>query len=311
MSALFRVALPGGAVRLARGPTPAAPTELLDAGRDVDDLLREVTGAPGAALAAALDGPSGGPVPSGHRLLPPLAGQEVWASGVTFERSRSARNEEAGPVDIYDRVYAAERPELFLKAAPGRTRGPGEAIGIRADSGWDVPEPELALVADAAGRLVAYAVGNDVSSRSIEGENPLYLPQAKIFTGSCAIGPALVPVTDAPPFADLVVSLLIARDGAELFRDEVPLSAMRRSPAELLGWLYQALDFPLGVALLTGTSIVPPAELTLRHGDVVEVAVTGVGSLVTPVREVGSRQPRFLPENRLPTARPDPPQAVR
>jgi 2-dehydro-3-deoxy-D-arabinonate dehydratase len=310
VSALFRLALPGGAVRLARGATPAAPAELLDAGRDVDDLLRQGTGEPGAALAAALDGPSGGPVPDGSRLLPPIAGQEVWASGVTFERSRSARNEEAGPVDIYDRVYAADRPELFLKAAPGRTRGPGEAIGIRADSGWDVPEPELALIADAAGRLVAYSVGNDVSSRSIEGENPLYLPQAKIFTGSCAIGPALVPVTDAPPFADLVVSLTITRERAELFRDQVPLSSMRRSPAELLGWLYQALDFPVGAALLTGTSIVPPAELTLRPGDLVEVAVTGVGSLVNPVAEVGTRRPQFLPANEVPTARRAPTETL-
>jgi 2-dehydro-3-deoxy-D-arabinonate dehydratase len=303
MTALFRLALPDGTVRLARGATPAAPTQLLAAGRDVDDLLRDDGGAPGGALAAALDGPSDGPVPDGSRLLPPVAGQEVWASGVTFERSRSARNEEAGPVDIYDRVYAAERPELFLKAAPGRARGPREAIGIRADSGWDVPEPELALVADAAGRLVGYAVGNDVSSRSIEGENPLYLPQAKVFTGSCAIGPALVPVREAPPFADLVVSLTIARAGAELFRDEVPLSAMRRTPAELLGWLFQALDFPVGVALLTGTSIVPPAELTLRAGDLVEVAVPGVGSLVNPVIEVGTRAPRFREENSVQAGR--------
>jgi len=311
VSALFRLALPGGAVRLARGPTPEAPTELLGAGRDVDDLMADGGGTPGAALAAALAGPADGPVPDGHRLLAPIAGQEVWASGVTFERSRTARNEEAGPVDIYDRVYAAERPELFLKAAPGRARGPGEAIGIRADSGWDVPEPELALLADPAGRLVAYSVADDVSSRSIEGENPLYLPQAKIFTGSCAIGPALVPVGDAPPFGDLVVSLTITRDGGRLFRDEVPLSAMRRSPAELLGWLYQALDFPLGVALLTGTSIVPPAELTLRAGDLVEGAVPGIGSLVTPVHEVGSRQPRVLAENEVTTARGRPTEAVR
>jgi 2-dehydro-3-deoxy-D-arabinonate dehydratase len=310
VSALFRLALPDRSVRLGRGPTADGPTELLPAGRDVDQLLGAATGDPGTPLAAALEGPGDGAVPAGCRLLAPIASQEVWAGGVTFERSRSARNEEAGPVDFYDRVYAAERPELFAKAAPGRTRGPGEAIGIRVDSGWDVPEPELALAADAAGRLVGYSLGNDVSSRSIEGENPLYLPQAKVFTGSCALGPALVPLADAPPFDDLVVSLSIRRGGEELFADEVPLSSMRRSPAELLGWLYQALDFPVGVALLTGTSIVPPAELTLRPGDLVEITVTGVGSLINPVREVGTREPRLLTDNQLPTARRNPTEAL-
>jgi 2-dehydro-3-deoxy-D-arabinonate dehydratase len=211
----------------------------------------------------------------------------VWASGVTFERSREARNEEAGPVDIYDRVYEAVRPELFWKASAGRVRGPGEPVGIRRDSGWDVPEPELALVADAAGRLVALTVGNDMSSRSIEGENPLYLPQAKVFTGCCALGPGLVPVADVPDLGSLVVELGIARDGRAMFSDSVPLSAMRRRPEELLDWLFSALEFPVGVILLTGTSIVPPQELTLREGDQVEIAIPGVGTLRNRVEAVG------------------------
>jgi 2-dehydro-3-deoxy-D-arabinonate dehydratase len=231
-------------------------------------------------------------------VLVPVAGQEVWASGVTFERSRAARNEEAGQVDIYDRVYAAERPELFLKAAPGRARGPGEPVGVRADSGWDVPEPELALVANAAGELVAYTVGNDVSSRSIEGENPLYLPQAKVFTGSCALGPALVPVAEVPSLAELRVRLEIRRGDGEIFRDEVSLAALRRTPAELLGWLFQALEFPVGVVLLTGTSIVPPPELTLAAGDEVRIDVAGVGTLVNPVEVVGTTRPRVVEEVR-------------
>jgi 2-dehydro-3-deoxy-D-arabinonate dehydratase len=289
--ALFRV-LAGDGARLARGTVDGGPEDLVDA-----ELDRVLSG-PADALIGVWGLPSAGPVPPGARVLAPVAGQEVWASGVTFERSREARNEEAGPVDIYDRVYAAERPELFLKAVPGRVRGPGEPIGVRADSGWDVPEPELALVANATGELVAYTVGNDVSSRSIEGENPLYLPQAKVFTGSCALGPALVPVEDVPPLAELSVRLEIRRGDGVVFGDEVSLEALRRSPAELLGWLFQALDFPAGVVLLTGTSIVPPPELTLAAGDVVGITVPGVGSLVNPVEVVGMIRPRVAEEAR-------------
>ena len=293
MSALFRVALPDGSVRLARGEVAHGPERLLPAEVSLDDLLGGADAATGASLAAALGAATDEPVPARTRVLAPVEGQEVWASGVTFERSREARNEEAGAVDIYDRVYEAHRPELFCKATPGRVRGPGEPVGIRADSGWDVPEPELGLVADAAGRLVAVTIGNDMSSRSIEGENPLYLPQAKIFTGSCALGPALVPLADAEPLTDLVVELVITRDGSRLFTDSVPISAMRRGPEELLEWLFSALDFPVGVVLLTGTSIVPPPELTLRAGDVVDITVPGVGTLRNPVEEVGRLVPRL------------------
>jgi 2-dehydro-3-deoxy-D-arabinonate dehydratase len=287
--ALFRVAL-SESVRLARGSVDEGPMELLPEELDIDAVLAS------GDLTGPLTGPAAGPVPAGARVVAPLAGQEVWASGVTFERSRSARNEEAGPVDIYDRVYAAPRPELFCKATPGRVRGPGEPVGIRADSAWNAPEPEVALIADAMGRLVAYSIGNDLSSRSIEGENPLYLPQAKVFTGSCSLGPALVPVAGVPSFDELSVHLKISRAGREIFTDQVSIATMRRGAEELLGWLYQALEFPVGVALLTGTSIVPPPELTLRPGDIVDITVPGLGSLTNPVVEVGLADPRILSE---------------
>jgi 2-dehydro-3-deoxy-D-arabinonate dehydratase len=281
--ALWRLRTAAGE-RLARGPVEAGPAELLPAGVTVDGLLG---GRPGA-LAAALAGPSGAPIPAGAVTAVPVGGQEVWAAGVTFWRSREARMEEATAAapDIYDRVYEAERPELFLKAAPGRSRGPGEPVGIRSDSGWDVPEPELALVIDCRGEIVAYTIGNDLSSRSIEGENPLYLPQAKTYLGSCALGPALVPLAEAPAFEDLEIRMVVARDGGEVFAGSVPLSGMRRRPAELVDWLFRAQEFPVGAVLLTGTSIVPPSGFTLRAGDVVTITVPGLGSLRNPVETV-------------------------
>jgi 2-dehydro-3-deoxy-D-arabinonate dehydratase len=296
MTALYRLALPDGTHRLARGDVATGPAELLPATVSLDDLLADTDAAAGTSLSSALEGSGDGAVPEGSQVLAPVDGQEVWASGVTFERSRQARNEEAGPVDIYDKVYDAVRPELFCKATPGRVRGPRAPVGIRRDSGWDVPEPELGLVADAAGRLVALTVGNDMSSRSIEGENPLYLPQAKIFTGSCALGPALVPLRDVASFDALVIELTIRRGGDVLFTDSVPLSSMRRTPEELLEWLFQALEFPVGVVLLTGTSIVPPQQFTLRAGDIVDIAVPGVGTLTNPVEEIGQTAPRRVSE---------------
>jgi 2-dehydro-3-deoxy-D-arabinonate dehydratase len=281
--ALWRVRTALGE-RLARGPAEAGPEELLPAGLTVDGLL----GGPPDALSAALAGPGDGPLPAGAGRLVPVAGQEVWAAGVTFWRSREARMEEAEAAtpDVYDRVYEAERPELFLKAAPGRSRGPGEPVGIRADSGWDVPEPELAVVADRRGEVVAYTIGNDLSSRSIEGENPLYLPQAKVYLGSCALGPALVPVAEAPAFEELEIHLAVRRDGGEAFAGSVALADMRRSPAELVDWLFRAQEFPVGAVLLTGTAIVPPSDFTLRPGDLVTITVAGLGKLSNPVELV-------------------------
>jgi 2-dehydro-3-deoxy-D-arabinonate dehydratase len=283
--ALWRVRTPAG-VRLARGPAGTGPEELLPAGLSVDGLL---AGRPGA-LDAALAGPGDGPVPAGSVTVVPVEGQEVWAAGVTFWRSRQARMEEAAAAepDVYDRVYEAERPELFPKAAPGRSRGPGEPVGIRADSGWDVPEPELAVVADRHGQVVAYTVGNDLSSRSIEGENPLYLPQAKVYLGSCALGPALVPLAEAPAFDRLEVRVVVLRDGEEAFAGAVALGGMRRRPAELVGWLFRAQEFPVGAVLLTGTAIVPPSGFTLHPGDLVTITVPGVGTLANPVELVGT-----------------------
>jgi 2-dehydro-3-deoxy-D-arabinonate dehydratase len=270
-----------GRPRLARGPADDGPAELLDPGATIDGVL----GDPGA-LAALLDAPAGDPVPDGAQLLAPVGAQPVWAAGVTFLRSRDARLEESSGLDAYDKVYLAERPELFLKALPGTARGPGRPIGVRADSDWDVPEPELALVADRRGQIVAYTIGNDVSSRSIEGENPLYLPQAKLYTGSCALGPCLVPVGEAPEPAGMEITLSIERDGAGLFRDSCSVADMKRSLPELADWLWRGQDLPLGAVLLTGTSIVPPPDLTLRPGDQVTIAITGLGQLSNPVELV-------------------------
>jgi 2-dehydro-3-deoxy-D-arabinonate dehydratase len=219
-------------------------------------------------------------------VLAPAGGQPVWAAGVTFRRSRDARLDESRGLDAYDKVYLAERPELFLKALPGTARGTGQPIGVRADSGWDVPEPELAVVADRRGEIVAYTIADDVSSRSIEGENPLYLPQAKLYRGSCAIGPCLVPVAEAPDPAAMEIALAIERDGTELFADACSVADMKRSLPELVDWLWRGQDLPLGAVLCTGTSIVPPPELALRPGDQVTISISGLGELTNPVELV-------------------------
>jgi 2-dehydro-3-deoxy-D-arabinonate dehydratase len=276
-----------GRPRLARGPAAAGPVELLDERASIDELLG---GRPGA-LRELLDGPAAGPVPDRAPVLAPVGAQPVWAAGVTFRRSRDARLEESGGLDAYDKVYLAERPELFLKALPGTARGPGQPIAVRADSNWDVPEPELVVVADRRGQIVAYTIGDDVSSRSIEGENPLYLPQAKLYRGSCALGPCLVPVGEAPDPASMEIELAIARDGAELYRNSCAIADMKRGLPELVDWLWRGQDLPVGAALLTGTSIVPPPELTLQPGDQVTISITGLGSLHNQV-ELADTSPR-------------------
>src|SRR3954447_4260051 len=271
--ALWRVQTAEGE-RLARGPVDGGPVELLEG--TLDTLLS----------AGTLDAPVTGPGPAGSVVLAPVAGQEVWAAGVTYAASRSARNDESkGTHDFYDLVYDAERPELFFKAAPGRVRGPGGLIGVREDSGWDVPEPELALVISAAGEILGYTIGNDVSSRSIEGENRLYLPQAKVYRGSCALGPCIVPVAEAPE--EFEISLRIARDGEEVFSGSTQTGLLKRTPEELVSWLYRALDLPVGAVLLTGSSVIPAVEFTLRGGDEVRIAITGLGELVNTVEVVG------------------------
>jgi 2-dehydro-3-deoxy-D-arabinonate dehydratase len=277
-----------GEIRLARGDTAQGPQELLGPAMTVASLLAD----PGRPLQDLASLPSSGPVPGSLAILAPLDLQPVWAAGVTFPRSREARREEAvDGGDVYDRVFSASRPELFVKAAAGAAIGPGDQLGIRADSDWDVPEPELGVVAGPDGELQALVLGNDMSSRSIEGANPLYLPQAKVYDRSCGIGPCLVPLSLAPPWQQIRVELRIARAGQTLYHDAMSLATMHREPGELLRWLFNAQSFPHGVALLTGTSLVPPSDFTLRDGDVVTVGAAALGTLENPVVTVGARCP--------------------
>ena len=209
-------------------------------------------------------------------LLAPVEDhQEVWASGVTYLSSRMAREAESQSADVYQKVYAAERPELFFKANGWRVSGDGAAIRVRADSHWDVPEPELVLVLDAGGGIVGYTTGNDVSSRSIEGENPLYLPQAKVYDGGCAMGPAIV-LCDAAHLRDLPISLQILRADEVVFAGQTRSSQIKRGLEELAGWLFRELRQPLGAFLFTGTGIVPGEDFTLRSGDRERIDIDGL-----------------------------------
>ena len=217
------------------------------------------------------------------RALAPIESQEVWAAGVTYKRSLAARAEEAVSADPYERVYAAERPELFFKATASRVRGPGDVINIRSDSTWDVPEPELAVVCNSRMEVVGYTIGNDMSSRSIEGENTLYLPQAKVFDGGCALGPAVALAWDYSP-DDRRITLEIRRAGSVVYAGETSTSAMRRKVPELLEYLGRDQTFAHGCVLLTGTGVVPPQEVTLQDGDEVAIAIDGIGVLTNPVR---------------------------
>ncbi|GAB3389107.1 fumarylacetoacetate hydrolase family protein [Amycolatopsis echigonensis] len=209
---------------------------------------------------------------------------EVWAAGVTYEVSREARMEESGDADVYARVYEAERPELFFKSVGHRVRGPGEPIGVRDDSTWDVPEPELALVCNASGEIVGYTIVDDVSSRSIEGENPLYLPQAKMYRGSCAAGPWIVPAQEIPDPYALGITVTIHRAGGLLWTGETSTARLHRRFADLVSWLYRGDVFPRGAVLATGTSAVPGPDVTLEADDEVTIMIEGLGTLRNPVR---------------------------
>jgi 2-dehydro-3-deoxy-D-arabinonate dehydratase len=191
--------------------------------------------------------------------------------------------EESTQRNVYDIVYDADRPELFLKATPNRVSGPTEPVAIRGDSAWDVPEPEMTLVVNAHGEVVGYTVGNDVSSRTIEGENPLYLPQAKVYSHSAAIGPVIVTVDELPDASNRSIRLQIHRDGLLLYEDESSTSRMHRTFADLVRYLFTCNEFPAGVFLMTGTGIVPPSEFTLQAGDEVQITIEGIGSLQNPV----------------------------
>jgi len=253
--------------------------------------LADLLALPLAEARAVLDAaPPAGPLDV-VGTLPPVDRQEVWAAGVTYQRSREGRKEEsAGAGSLYDLVYSSDRPEIFFKASPWRVVGDGDSVGIRADSAWDVPEAELGLVVNAAGEIFGYTLGNDMSSRSIEGENPLYLPQAKIYDRSCALGPAIVPAWEAGPGPfDLEVE--VRRDGAPAYSGATSTAALARGLDELVGWLYRALRFPAGAVLLTGTGVVPGADFTVRPGDTVVISSPALGTLSNPVVSVGRSAP--------------------
>ena len=216
-----------------------------------------------------------------EQVLPPIGNQEVWAAGVTYLRSRDARMEESedsGAADCYQRVYEADRPELFFKSLAHRVMGHGQTVNIRKDSTWSVPEPELALYINSRGSIQAYTIGNDMSSRSIEGENPLYLPQAKMYEGSAALGPCLYIIAE-PISADTTIQMSITRNNEKLFDDGTSINRMKRSLTELAEWLYKEFDFASGAFLMTGTCVVPPSDFTLNVGDKVDIDIEGIGRL--------------------------------
>jgi 2-dehydro-3-deoxy-D-arabinonate dehydratase len=217
-------------------------------------------------------------------ILAPIDGEtEVWAAGVTYKRSEEARMEESGTPDIYAKVYMAKRPELFFKATPRRVAGPDASIVVRADSTWDVPEPELVLVVNAHAEIIGYTIGNDVSSRSIEGENPLYLPQAKVYAGCCALGPGITPAWEVSDPYNLAIHLSIERRGQIHWKGETSTRELKRRFDELVNYLFMENDFSDGVFLCTGTALVPESPFTLEPADVVQISIDQLGTLRNPV----------------------------
>lgn len=273
---------------LTRHQTEQGPRWALD-GRYLPPAFNLATllAQPRAAMLEMLHRASPAEAATGPLAAPLEAEHEVWAAGVTYLRSREARQAESAAGDVYARVYEAERPELFFKAGGRRVVGPGGVVRVRHDSTWDVPEPEIVLVVNAALEIVGYCAGNDMSSRSIEGENPLYLPQAKIYDGACALGPG-IRLAAAEDLPALPVGLTIRRAGTILFQGATDAAQMKREFAELVGYLGRALTFPQGVLLMTGTGIVPPESFTLRSGDQVEVRV-GDLELVNTVQTTAAR----------------------
>jgi 2-dehydro-3-deoxy-D-arabinonate dehydratase len=245
----------------------------LVAREDLADYLGKVTGTLKAEVSAPTD------------LLPPIGSQEVWAAGVTYFRSRDARMEEsksAGGGDFYDRVYSAPRPELFFKGTAHRVVGTGGKVAIRKDASWSVPEPELVLFISPGGKITGYTIGNDMSSRDIEGENPLYLPQAKVYDRSCALGPCLLVSDQALP-STTEIAIEIRRHGAVAFTGATTLKEMKRKPEGLVEYLYRSSSFPQGCFLLTGTGVVPPDSFTLNLGDEIRITIPPVGTLINVV----------------------------
>jgi 2-dehydro-3-deoxy-D-arabinonate dehydratase len=258
--------------------------------------LSDVLEADDPQAAAASLRPRGDKLPvSSVELLAPIDQQEVWAAGVTYRRSRTARMEESqGAARFYDLVYEAPRPELFFKANPHRVAGPQQPVRIRADAAWNVPEPELAIVLNSRAELVGFTVGNDMSSRDIEGENPLYLPQAKVYDGCCALGPWITLAADMPLAETIGIRMVVRRQGKPAFDGSTTIAQMARTFDDLIAWLVRESSFPMGVVLLTGTGIVPSDDFTLQPGDVVEIDIDGIGTLINPVarREPPQAKPR-------------------
>jgi 2-dehydro-3-deoxy-D-arabinonate dehydratase len=255
-------------------PLPPNTTDLLTTREALFDYLEGITR-------------SGSPEPLPQEFLAPVQAQEVWAAGVTYYRSRAARmaeSESVGGGDFYDRVYSAERPELFFKATLHRVVGPNAAVRIRRDSKWNVPEPELALLISPGAKILGYTIGNDMSSRDLEGANPLYLPQAKTYDACCALGPAIL-VSREQPAPSTGIHLNIIRGGEVVFNGSTRLSEMKRSLEDLVVFLFRECSFPNGCFLLTGTGIVPPDSFTLAVGDRIEISIDGIGMLVNIVEQ--------------------------
>jgi 2-dehydro-3-deoxy-D-arabinonate dehydratase len=250
---------------------------------DLAEELRNVIPRAGSPCCSwsELDRPA---LPDMPHLLAPITRQEVWAAGVTYLRSRDARmGESPEGGSFYDKVYHAARPEIFFKATAHRVSAPHEPVRIRRDSRWNVPEPELVLVVNRRGALAGFTIGNDMSSRDIEGENPLYLPQAKVYKGCCALGPAVVPAGAIEDARALAIGLQISRGGTIVFEGKTSIAQMKRNFGELIEYLFREQEFPDGVLLMTGTGLVPPDSFTLQSGDVVEITVPEIGTLRNPV----------------------------
>lgn len=255
-------------------------------GNDGSSLIGEILNSNSPMrLAAQMVGKAARSEPFGSQtLLAPVHRQEIWAAGVTYKRSKIAREEEsAGAAQFYDKVYTADRPELFMKATAWRAVGPNQLVRIRGDGKWNVPEPELALVLSPSMKIVGFTIGNDMSSRDIEGENPLYLPQAKIYDGSCALGPVITLAEAFPPRENVRINLDIIRNGEMVFTGETTLTQMARSLESLVEWLGKETSFPDGAILMTGTGIVPPDTFTLASGDKINITITGIGTLSNTV----------------------------
>jgi 2-dehydro-3-deoxy-D-arabinonate dehydratase len=275
----------GDAMKLyqtAHGPVVERAGAYHAAGLSWDSLIA-ADDLPGLLAEAVRSSPASAALPG--EVLAPIGSQEVWAAGVTYFRSRTARMEEsksAGGGDFYDRVYAAQRPELFFKASASRVVGSGAKVRIRRDSKWNVPEPELTLLVNPRGKIIGYTIGNDMSSRDIEGENPLYLPQAKVYDGSCALGPAVL-VTGEPLDPSTEIAIAIRRKGEVAFGGSTTLAQLKRDPAELVEYLYRETSFPSGCYLLTGTGVVPPDAFTLAAGDEIAIRIEPIGTLTNVV----------------------------